>query len=79
MAKRSGILTGSAGVYYVASQLATSDLHATVIFGNAPSVDILVGLVDGGASPSLQVRTSRWAMRTRRRGVNNGRITMNGT
>lgn len=68
MAKRSGVLIGTAGVYHVAAQLAARDYHAAVTFGNAPSIDILVGLSDGGATLSLQVKTSRSALRTRGRG-----------
>jgi len=68
--KRSGILTGTAGVYHVASQLAASGFHAAVTYGNAPSVDILVGRIDGSATVSLQVKTSHWALRTRGRGGN---------
>jgi len=68
MAKRSGILIGTAGVYFVASQLAACGFHAAGTFGNAPSVDILAGLLDGSANLSLQVKTSHWALRTRGRG-----------
>jgi hypothetical protein len=68
--KRSGILTGTAGVYYVASQLAAHNIHAAVTYGNAPFVDIVIGHVDGSASLSLQVKTSHWALRTRGRGAN---------
>jgi hypothetical protein len=70
MAKHSGILIGTAGVYYVASQLAMRGFNAAVTYGNAPSVDILVGLPDGSATLSLQVKTSAWAWRTRGRGQN---------
>ena len=70
MVRRSGILIGTAGVYYVASQLAARGFHAAVTFGNAPSIDILVGLLDGSATLSLQVKTSHWALRTRGRGEN---------
>ena len=70
MAKRPGILTGTAGVYYVAYQLAARGFHAAVTYGNAPSVDLLVGLLDGAATFSLQVKTSSWALRTRGRGRN---------
>ncbi len=70
MTKHSGILTGTAGVYFVASQLAARDFHAAPTFVNAPSVDILVGLPDGAATLSLQVKTSRRALRTRGRGNN---------
>ena len=68
MAKRSGILVVTAGVYFVASQLAAHGLHAAVTFGNAPHVDILVGLADGAATLPLQVKTSYRALRTRGRG-----------
>jgi len=70
MAKHSGVLTGTAGVYFVASWLAAKGFHAAPTFGNAPSVDILVGDPNGAATLSLQVKTSRWALRTRGRGTN---------
>ena len=70
MAKRSGILVGTAGTYFVASQLAAHGFHAAVTFGNAPHVDILVGLADGAGTLSLQVKTSYRALRTRGRGEN---------
>ena len=69
MPERSGILTGTAGVYHVASQLAARGFHAAVTYGNAPSVDILVGCIDGSTSLSLQVKASHWALRTRGRGT----------
>ena len=70
MARRSGVLIGTAGVYHVASQLAQQGFHAAVTFGNAPSVDILVGSKDGSSTISVQVKTSHWALRTRGRGSN---------
>jgi len=63
--KRSGILTGTAGVYFVASQLAAKGFHAAPTFGNAPHVDILVGLPDGAATISIQVKTALRALRYR--------------
>jgi hypothetical protein len=68
--KRSGILVGTAGVYFVASQLALRGFHAAPTFGNAPNVDILVGLPDGAATVSIQVKTTWQALRTRGRGDN---------
>lgn len=68
--RQSGILTGTAGVYFVASQLAAKGFHAVPTFGNAPNVDILVGLPDGAATLSLQVKTSMHATRARGRGEN---------
>lgn len=64
-AKRSGILVGTAGVYFVASQLAAKGFHAAPTFGNAPNVDILVGLPDGEATVSIQVKTTWNALRYR--------------
>jgi hypothetical protein len=66
--KRSGILTGTAGVYFVASQLAAKGFHAAITFGNAPNVDILVGSPDGAATLSLQVKTSMHATRAKGKG-----------
>lgn len=66
--KRSGILTGTAGVYFVASQLAAKGFHAAPTFGNAPNIDILVGFPDGAATLSLQVKTSMHATRARGKG-----------
>ena len=66
--KRSGILIGTAGVYFVASRLAAKGFHAAPTFGNAPNVDILVGLPDGEATVSIQVKTTWRALRTRGRG-----------
>lgn len=68
MKNQQNILTGTAGVYYVASQLAAQGFNAAVTYGNAPSVDILVGLPDGSASVSLQVKTTFSALRMRGRG-----------
>ena len=70
MASPSGILIGTAGVYFVAAQLAAKGYHAAVTFGNAPSIDVLVGLSDGASTLSLQVKASRWALRNRGRGNN---------
>jgi len=67
---RSGILVGTAGVYFVASRLAAKGFHAAPTFGNAPHVDILVGQLDGAATLSIQVKTSWRALKTRGRGKN---------
>jgi len=72
MTRRPSMLTGTAGVYYVAYQLAARGFHAAVTYGNAPTVDLLVGLLDGAAAISLQVKTSAWAERNRGRGKNKG-------
>lgn len=66
--KRSGILVGTAGVYFVASQLAARGFHAAPTFGNAPNVDILAGLPDGSATISIQVKTAWKALRYEEKG-----------
>jgi hypothetical protein len=67
-AKRSGILIGTAGVYFTSAQLAAKGFHAAPTFGNAPNVDILVGSTDGGATICIQVKTAFKALRKRGRG-----------
>jgi len=62
MGKRSNILIGTAGVYFVAYQLAARGFHAAPTFGNAPSVDLLVGSADGKATLCIQVKTSYKAL-----------------
>ena len=62
-------LMGTGGVYYVMSQLALRQFHASCTFGNAPFVDILVGSSDGAKSVSLQVKTARDARRWKGRGA----------
>ena len=68
--ERPSNLTGTAGVYFVASRLAAMGFHAAPTFGNAPNVDILVGLPDGEATASIQVKTSWQALRRRGRSPN---------
>jgi hypothetical protein len=63
-------LTGAAGSFFVASRLAYHGIHASVTFGNAPSVDIIVSSADGGSSLAIQVKTTASAGRTRGRGEN---------
>ncbi|MDA1096333.1 MAG: hypothetical protein O3B84_03650 [Chloroflexi bacterium] len=65
-----GILIGTAGVFYVASELAARGFHAAITFGNAPAVDILAGRADGAVAVSIQVKTTWNAVRTRGRGAN---------
>jgi len=68
--KRSSILTGTAGAYFVASRLALFGYHAALTHGNAPTVDILVGHIHGNSAVSIQVKTTISALRTRGRHPN---------
>lgn len=61
-------LTGSAGVYFVASRLNAMGYHVGITLGSVPTVDLLVSSQNGSASVCLQVKTSGWAVRTRGRG-----------
>lgn len=63
-------LIGTAGTYYVMSQLAIRGFHASCTFGNAPFVDILVSAEDGRKTLTLQVKTAYDAVRYRGRGAN---------
>jgi hypothetical protein len=58
----------AAGTYFVMSQLALNEIHASCTFGNAPSVDILASSADGGKSIAIQVKTALSAKRLRGRG-----------
>jgi hypothetical protein len=61
--------TGGAEVHYVASRLNALGYHVALTVGNVPAVDLLVSSSDGASSISIQVKTSRWALRMRGRGV----------
>jgi hypothetical protein len=65
-------MVGTAGVYYVMSQLAFRGFHAAATHGNAPHVDILVATADGGKAISIQVKATKWA--ERRRGIGAGKV-----
>ena len=76
MVKQPSILTGIAGVYYVAYELARRGYRAAVTHGNVPTVDLLVANVKGEASLSLQVKTTKGALRTRGRELIKSSIIM---
>jgi hypothetical protein len=66
--RRSGQLTGVAGVHYVASYLSYLGYHAVPTTRNVPGPDLLVSTLNGSSGVSLQVKTTMSAMRTRGRG-----------
>lgn len=68
MAITTGSLIGSAGVYYVAARLNAMGYHVAPTLGSVPNVDLLVSSLDGSSSICVQVKTTRWASRTRGRG-----------
>jgi len=60
-------LTGTGGVYFVASRFNALGFQAAPTFGNVPNVDLLVSAHDGSVSISLQVKTAACALRFRGR------------
>lgn len=66
--RRSGQLTGVAGVHYVAAYLSYLGFHAVPTTRNVAGPDLLVSNLSGTKSLTLQVKTTIWAMRTRGRG-----------
>lgn len=59
---------GLAGEYYVVYSLLVRRLHASVVGGNVPNIDVLVSSGDGYSQISLQVNTARSAYRKKRWG-----------
>ncbi|MBL8692799.1 MAG: hypothetical protein JNJ88_01745 [Planctomycetes bacterium] len=60
---------GLAGQYHVAYSLSVRGFHAAITMGNVPDVDILVASVNGSRLLSIQVKTSRNALRPKRYGA----------
>jgi len=59
---------GAAGQYYVAYCLSVRSMHAAITIGNVPDVDVIIAQPDGSSSLSIQVKTSRFAYRSKRYG-----------
>jgi hypothetical protein len=60
--------TGVAGVHFVASYLSFLRFHAVPTTRNVSGPDLLVSSLNGYKSLTLQVKTAKWASRTRGRG-----------
>ncbi len=65
---QSSQLIGVAGVHFVAARLSFLGFHAVPTTRNVRGPDLLVSSIDGAKGISVQVKTTRWAMRTRGRG-----------
>lgn len=63
-------LTGSAGEHFVAYKLSKMGYLVALTRGGSPSVDLMVGDIDGRKTLSIQVKTTEWATRERGRGAN---------
>ena len=68
--KRSHQLTGVAGVHFVSAYLAHLGFHAVPTIRNIAGPDVLISTHSGSRLLALQVKTTRWAIRTRGRGTN---------
>jgi hypothetical protein len=64
------VLTGTAGEHYVAYKLTTLGFVVALTRGGSPSVDLIVGDLNGRNTVSLQVKSTEWAVRERGRGKN---------
>ena len=60
--------TGVAGVHFVASYISFLQFHAVPTTRNVGGPDLLVSSLDGFKSLTIQVKTAKWASRTRGRG-----------
>lgn len=60
-------MTGAAGEHYVAYCLSSLGYPTALTRGGSPTVDIIVGDLSGHKSVMIQVKTSNWAWRERKR------------
>lgn len=67
MPDRPTALTASAGEHYVAYVLSSLGVVAALTRGGSPAVDLMVGNPEAGRGAMIQVKTSNWARRERRR------------
>lgn len=67
MPKRTSALTAAAGEYYVAFQLSARGYSVGIPRANTPAVDLLVANETGTKTLAIQVKTSSWARRDRKR------------
>lgn len=67
MPERTSALTAAAGEYYVAFQLSARGYCVGIPRANTPAVDLLVANQTGTKTLAIQVKTSSWARRDRKR------------
>lgn len=67
MPTRPTALTGAAGEHFVAYKLSAMGFPVALTRGGSPSVDLMVGALSGKNAISIQVKTSDWAYRQRKR------------
>lgn len=67
MTKRSTALIGAAGEHYVAFRLSALGFPVALTRGGSPTVDLMVGDLEGQAALSFQVKTSSGAWRSFKR------------
>jgi hypothetical protein len=65
--KGQNALTGAAGEHYVAYRLSMMGYPVGLTRGGSPTVDLMVGSSEDGTAVSIQVKTSEFAHRHRKR------------
>jgi hypothetical protein len=73
MPLRSTALTGAAGEHFVAYKLSAMGYPVALTRGGSPTVDLMVGDLQGGSPVSIQVKTSTGAWRERKRDAGDSR------
>jgi len=63
MPDRPTALTGAAGEHFVAYKLSAMGYPVALTRGGSPTVDLMVGDLQGRSAVSIQVKTSNWAWR----------------
>jgi hypothetical protein len=67
MAGRATALTAAAGEHFVAYKLSALGYPVAMTRGGSPTVDLMVGDLSGKGAISIQVKTSNWAARSRKK------------
>lgn len=67
MPDRATALTAAAGEHFVAYRLSAMGYPVALTRGGSPTVDLMVGDLSGKSAVSIQVKTSNWAWRSRKK------------
>ena len=71
MPARPTALTGAAGEHFVAYKLSAMGYPVALTRGGSPTIDLMVGDLEGQSAISIQVKTSNWAERVYKRKTEN--------
>jgi hypothetical protein len=67
MPERATSLTAAAGEHFVAYRLSALGYPVALTRGGSPTIDLMVGDLSGRSAISVQVKTSNWASRPKKR------------